>query len=145
MPGLLVGYDGSPPARRALDHAVRRASATKEELVVLHVLPPHVERSSLAAMMPVGLELPRPLAGTFLEHAQAALQDLLRDLAKQGVQAKGLVVLGEPAATVLAVADETRAAEIVIGHKSYQGPAFSLGPNADAILRGAKVPVTVVP
>jgi nucleotide-binding universal stress UspA family protein len=145
MTRLLVGFDGSPPSRRALEHALRRAAAAKDEVVLLNVLPAGAERSSLAAMMPPGVELPPRLAGTFLEHARARMDETVKEASAKGVPVSGLVRMGPPAATLLAVADEAKAGEIVIGHKSFEGPAFTLGPNADAILRGAKVPVTVVP
>lgn len=145
MARLLVGFDGSPPSRRALDHAVRRAAATRDDLVLLNVLPPVAERSGLAGMMPAGIELPGPLGGTFLDRARARMDEVVQETARQGVATTGVVRLGDPASTLLALADETKASEIVIGHKSYEGPDHTLGPNADAILRGAKVPVTVVP
>ena len=145
MARLLVGFDGSPPSRRALEHAVRRAAATRDELVLLNVLPPVAQRSGLAGMMPAGIELPGPLNGTFLERAQARMDEVVQETSRHGVPIEGLVRLGDPAPTLLAMAEETKATEIVIGHKSYEGPGFTLGPNADAILRGAKVPVTVVP
>lgn len=145
MARLLVGFDGSPPSRRALDYALRRAELTKADLVLLNVLPPQVRDSSLAGMMPAGIELPPALSGTFLDRARERLDETVREAHKRGVQATGLVVLGETAPALLAAVDEVKATEIVIGHKSYEGPDHTLGPNADAILRGAKVPVTVVP
>ena len=145
MARLLVGFDGSPPSRRALEHALRRAAVTKDEVYLLNVMPPHAQRSSLAGMMPAGIELPEPLTGTFLEHARTRMQEVVSEASAGGRSVTGLVRLGDPAPMLLALADELKATEIVIGHKSYEGPGFTLGPNADAILRGAKVPVTVVP
>jgi nucleotide-binding universal stress UspA family protein len=73
------------------------------------------------------------------------MEEAVKEASAKGVSVTGLVRLGAPAPTLLAAAEELRAGEIVIGHKSYEGPAFTLGPNADAIVRGSKVPVTVVP
>lgn len=145
MGRILVGFDGSPPSRRALEHVLQKAAQTKDEVVLLNVLPPQVRDSSLANMMPAGIELPPALAGTFLDRARERLEETVREAVKRGVQAKGLVALGDTAPTFLSAVDEVKATEIVIGHKSYGGPHHTLGPNADAILRGAKVPVTVVP
>lgn len=145
MARLLVGFDGSPPSRRAMEHALRRAAQTKDEVFLLNVLPPSAQRSGLSTMMPAGVELPASMSGTFLDTARRRMQDIINETSKEGASVTGLVRLGETATTLLLVAEEIHAAEIVIGHKSFEGDAFTLGPNADAIVRGAKVPVTVVP
>lgn len=141
---ILVGYDGSPPSRRAFLHAVARAVAANDELLVLTVIPPAVRGSSLQRMMPAGIELPAAMSGTFEDNARSRLDSAVAEAAAAGVSAKAEVRAGEAAAAVLEAAAEWGAEEIVIGHKSYEGPDFTLGPNADAIVRGARVPVTVV-
>lgn len=145
MARVLVGFDGSPPSRRALEHAFRRAETAKDEVYLLNVLPPQAEKTGLASLMPAGVELPAPLGGTFLDRARERMQEVVAEATRRGLPVSGFVALGEPAAMLLGAADEWKVSEIVIGHKSYEGPGFALGPNADAILRGAKVPVTVVP
>lgn len=146
MARILVGFDGSPPSRRALQHAARRAAGASEvEIVLLTVVPASVRKSSLSAMMPAGIELPRSMSQTFEETARMRLDEVVAELGRQGVKVRGDVRAGDAAQTLLAFADELRADEIVIGHKSFEGPRFTLGPNADEILRHAKVPVTVVP
>lgn len=145
MARILVGFDGSPPSRRALQHAVTRSGAANDEMVILTVVPSSVRKSSLSAMMPAGIELPRSMNHTFEETARMRLDEVVVELGRQGVKVRGEVRAGEAAATLLALAAELGAEEIVIGHKSFEGPNFTLGPNADKILRGAKVPVTVVP
>lgn len=144
MGRVLVGYDGSPPSKRALDHAVRRALVTKDEVLLLTVLPPSIRESSLAAMMPAGIELPPEMSGTFVENAQRRLVEVAQEAAGQGVAVKAAVLLGEPAETILHAALEMKADEIVIGHKSYEKQA-TLGPNAMAIVMRSAVPVTTVP
>lgn len=142
---ILVGFDGSPPSRRALAHAVARAAAAKDELLVLSVIPPAVRGSSLQRMMPAGIELPSSMSGTFEDSARSRVDEVVAEAKAAGVSAKGDVRAGEAAKALLAAAIEWGADEIVIGHKSYGGPEFTLGPNADAVVRGARVPVTVVP
>lgn len=146
MARLLVGYDGSPPSTRALEHALARAAEGNHELHVLTVLPESVRRSSLAAMMPAGIELPPELSSTFEENARKRLLDTLEE-GRRGrkLALHGHVMAGPAAATLLRAAVELKATEIVIGRKSYEGPEFTLGRNGNEILRGASVPVTVVP
>lgn len=145
MARILVGFDGSPPSRRALLHAVRRSGAGGDEIVILTVVPAAVRNSSLSAMMPAGIELPRSMSHTFEETARLRLNEVVDELARAGVKVRGEVLAGEAAPTLLGFAQQLGAQEIVIGHKSFEGPQFTLGPNADKVLRGATVPVTVVP
>lgn len=144
MGRVLVGFDGSPPSRRALDHALRHAGLTKDEVVLLNVIPPSVKESSLARMMPAGIELPPQMGGTFLDHARARLDETVQQAAKSGVSVRGVVALGEPAASLLQAAEEMKVTQIVIGRKSYAADAI-LGPNAAALIMHATVPLTLVP
>lgn len=144
MAVIVVGFDGSPPARRALEHAAAR-STEEDEIVLVSVIPSAVRERSFAAMMPAGIELPPALDGTFEKRARDRLDELVAEHAKRGVKIRGEVRTGEPAATLLALAGELKAAAIVIGHKAFESKHLTLGHNADAILRGAQIPVTVVP
>lgn len=144
MARVLVGFDGSPAARRALDHAARRAVAAGDELVVATVIPASVRESTLGDMMPAGLGIPRGMSRTFHENAQLRLDELARELQATGAKVRTEVRMGEAAAEILRLAEESRATEIVIGHKAFEGPHLHLGSNAEGILRNAKVPVTVV-
>src|SRR5205823_5173933 len=83
---ILVGFDGSEPSRRALDFAVARAKLSGDEVVVLTVIPPSVANSSLARMMPAGLELPPPMAKTFEESARQRIEDVVKEKQPSGVK-----------------------------------------------------------
>jgi len=140
---ILVGFDGSPPARRALDHATRRAIASGDEIVIATIIPPQVKGSTLAGLS--GLDLPPIFSRTFEENARLRLDEIAADLKRAGAKVRTEVRTGSTPTTVLALADELEVGEIIIGHKAFEGPHLTLGHNADEILRGAKVPVTVVP
>lgn len=144
MGRFLVGFDGSPPSRRALEHALRQAALTKDEVVLLNVLPPTVKESSLARMMPAGIELPPQMSGTFLEHARDRLDETVQEAGRGGLSVSGVVALGEPAGALLQTAEELKATHLVIGRKSYDENA-TLGPNAAQVVMHATVPVTLVP
>lgn len=143
MGRVLVAFDGSEPSRRALDHAVSRAKAG-DELVLLNIIPPSVAGSSLSGMMPMGVELPPPLTRTFEENARQRLADVISQYARQGVRMRGEVRAGDAAQTILAAARELSADEVVIGHQSYESAEMRLGPVAERLVQLLPRIVTVV-
>jgi nucleotide-binding universal stress UspA family protein len=142
---VLVGFDGSPSARRALDRAVARVRDGHGDLLVVSVIPEGARRSSIARMMPAGVELPPPLAGTFEEHTVARLEAVVEAARKAGVEARSELRVGEPVEAILAAALAFKADEILLGAKSYEGPEAEVGPNASEIAARSKIPVTLVP
>jgi len=145
MTRILVGYDGSPHAKRAVDAAIQRAQASKGELLVVTAIPNGVRGSSLSAMMPAGVELPKPLAGTFEDHARASLDEVVAKAKAAAVPARGEVHTGPVVDVLLAAAKEFGAEEILLGVKSFEGPDQHVGPHAAEIARRSKVPVVLVP
>ncbi len=145
MARLLVGYDGSPPARRAFERALARATGMGDEMIVVSVIPPTVSKSSLARMMPAGVELPETMAGTFEDHTRQRLAEVIAEARKAGAKAEGEVRKGSPVEAILAAARDHKATEILLGVKSYEGPEADVGPNASQIAQLANVPVTLVP
>jgi nucleotide-binding universal stress UspA family protein len=106
MKTIVVGYDETEAAKRALDRAADLAEALGEKLVVTSVAP-------------VMLSMPRgtgPIDPTDtpddhraeLEHARAQLQG-------RKVEAEFVTALGEPADTILELAEERQADLIVVG------------------------------
>lgn len=141
---VLVGFDGSDPSRRALDHAVRRARLAGDEVVLLNVIPPSVAKSSLSGMMPAGIELPPQLSRTFEENAWERLHDVVRQYAEPGVKLRAEVRVGEAVQALVDAARELGAGEVVIGHKSYETHEMKLGPIAEGLVRRMPATVTVV-
>lgn len=144
MARILVGYDGSAPSRRALQWALDRAKSTGDEIVLVTAIPTAVAKSSLNQMMPAGLELPEPLGKTFEENAKARLEDVMKEFAMHGVRMSGVVRPGEPGKAFLDAVKEFGAAEIVIGHKSFETGEMTLGPVAERLVKQMPATVTVV-
>jgi len=145
MARLLVGYDGSPPARRAFERALARATGMGDEILVVAVIPPSVRQSSLARMMPAGVELLERLGGAFEDHARERVDEVVAEARKAGAKAEGEVRPGSVVEAILAAARDRKADEIILGVKSYEGPEANVGPNASEIAQRANVPVTLVP
>lgn len=116
---IVVGYDGSPPARAAVTFAVEHARGAPILLV-------HATANS----------------------DDGVLDDVLLEGNDELADARweALSVDGDPAEAILAVARETEAAQIVIGTRARGTLASSLlGSVSHRVLEHADRPVTVVP
>jgi nucleotide-binding universal stress UspA family protein len=134
---ILVAFDGSPHAWRALERAATLASAPNAGLTLLSVAQqPRVFVGPYTAPIPSEEQL---LAEAEAELA-AARQSLAKDLA-----VKTLALAGDPADEILRQAEQGGHDLIVIGTRGH-GDAVSLaiGSVSHAVLRGASVPVLVV-
>jgi nucleotide-binding universal stress UspA family protein len=132
---IVVGYDGSEPARAALDYAARRAAGGGRVVAVhaFHPAPdwlgtPYYDRA-LAAHQTEGRELLRSLE----EHS---------DL---GVELSTSLIEGPPARAIIAAADARDADEIVIGSRGFGPVRGVLGSVSHAVLHGADRAVVVIP
>lgn len=133
---VVVGYDESPGAARALGVAISMANRLGESLVIVYgAAPPGREgeefRSHLEALEAIG----REAVGNALELATA-----------QGVDADVAIVRAKPAEALIRIARERGASLIVVG--SYgESPLRSalLGSTPHKLLHMSTVPVLVVP
>lgn len=100
---VVVAYDGSEPARRALDRTAEivRDSTT---VTVVSVVPQRV--TSLG---------PEPLDPAAVDEHAAQLADARAHLATRGVTARGVEGYGDPALVILEQAKENRADLVVVG------------------------------
>lgn len=144
MGKILVGFDGSEPSRRALDHALARAKMSGDHVVLLTVIPDSVKDSSLAGMMPAGVELPASMTKTFEQSARERLDEIMREFAKTGVTLTGEVRTGEVLRVFLEATKDVGAHEIVIGNRSFEKAATQLGPIAERLVKHMPATVTVV-
>ena len=138
---IVLAAESSPTAGRVTGVATRLAGATGWPLVIVAVwsvpaaatafesLHETVEREDAA----------RAGAAEACEHAAASA-------AAAGLEARTLVLNGDAAAEICAVAEREHAALIVIGaHSGRVLPRGSLGAVSDDVVRHAPCPVLVVP
>jgi nucleotide-binding universal stress UspA family protein len=132
---VVVGYDGSEPARAALDYAARRAGSGGR-VVAVHAFNP----------------APDWLGTPYYDRALAAHQsegrELLRSLEEQSeldVELTTSLLEGPPARAIIAAADARDADEIVVGSRGFGPVRGVLGSVSHAVLHGADRAVVVIP
>jgi nucleotide-binding universal stress UspA family protein len=126
---VLVAYDGSEAARRALAHAADLARPD-DRLTVVNVMPePGVSAS-------IGAPSERL-------RQQQVLDDAGRFPAERGLQARTLALIGNAASEILAAAEQVDADVVVLARR--RGPASHLlGSTSSHVVRSARCDVLVV-
>jgi nucleotide-binding universal stress UspA family protein len=157
MQTIVVGYDGSDSAERALRRAAELAEAFSGRLVAVSVsepaLAPALEPTAELVPPPGagtvglgGVPLPEPAPGPDPEElARAQLERARKALASRKVETEYVVELGDPAERLLAVADERDADVIVVGSREHGFLDRLLGrPVDEAVTRRSERDVLLV-
>ena len=160
MDTIIVGYDGSEQAERALGRAAELAQALGSRFVVVSVAPPlgptaplaevgPVEVPIPAALGPIGTGVPLPVPeGPRPEPEELAQHHLARarnSLASRGVDAEYVAEVGDTVERLLAVAAEREADLIVVGSREHGFLEHLLGrPVDEAVAKRAGCDVLLV-
>ncbi len=135
---LLVPFDGSPQASKALEHAVERhPDAT---ITLLHVIDPIDAGYSAEAVLPSYSE-------DWYESQRASANDLFDD-ARELTGRDDLetdIEVGRPSRIIVEYAREHDIDQVVMGSHGRSGVSrILLGSVAETVVRRSPVPVTVV-
>jgi nucleotide-binding universal stress UspA family protein len=103
---ILVAYDDTDSARRALDRVAALAKAFDSEVIVTSVAP--LMASSPRSSGPIDPTDSPAHHEEELQHARAALQE-------QGIDAQLVAATGDPAGAIAMLADERQADLVVVG------------------------------
>lgn len=138
---ILVGVDRSAPALIALGLATDLAEVAGGSLAVIEVL-------ESVPTFPLGPSTTEASAGEegAPDRARAFLDDQAVAIRERGVEVRTIVRAGEPAATLLAAADELDTTLVVVGTRGRGGPdELLLGSVARTVADRARRPTLVVP
>jgi nucleotide-binding universal stress UspA family protein len=108
MKTILVGYDETEPARRALERAAELATAFDAKVIVTSVA-----QALVGAVAARGVGPYDPVDSPELHREE--LRHAAEFLGERGVQAEYTVALGDPATVILDLAEERHADLIVVG------------------------------
>jgi nucleotide-binding universal stress UspA family protein len=136
MKTIVIGYDETEPAKRALERAAELTEAFNAKLVVTSVAPILVGAGRSAGptdpVDPVGKHLQE------LTHARSFLAD-------KGIEAEFVPAVGEPADTIVEVAEKHDADLIVVGTREPNILERLLGQSVSgAVFRRAHCDVLIV-
>jgi nucleotide-binding universal stress UspA family protein len=133
---VVVGYDGSAHARRALERAAAVAEPGDEVIVL----------SAVTLTPPVGRGPgPAPIREEDRERQRAALQEAAELLAGRGLHVRPVEGIGDPAEAIVAEARESGADLIVVGTRGLGlAERITLGSVSSKVVHHAPCDVLVV-
>ena len=138
----VIGYCDSPACKRAMEFAITEAKQTGAEVVVASI----IEWSPYAFLTPQQLEERHKLNKQETAEATKRLESIVAAAQAQGVTCSAEIRHGHIAESILKIAEEKNAGQIVIGRTT--GSALStriFGSVPTALVQASEVPVTVVP
>jgi nucleotide-binding universal stress UspA family protein len=140
---IVVGFDGSGSARKALDFAVGVAKSQGASVIVAHVL----EWSPYSFLTPEELEERHKRRSEELERAESAvLKPAVEAHSGAGVSISTVMKYGHIAETLCKIAESEGATQVVIGRTGHSGLSSRLfGSVAGSLAQASPVPVTIVP
>lgn len=140
---IVVGIDSSACCQRSVEYAARSAKAADASLLLVHV----IEWSPFSFSTAMENEVRHKRREEELSRAQANLIDpVLARLKDEGLNVEGLVTHGHPAQTIVEIAEEKGASNIIVGRKGTSKLKAQLfGSVPSTLVQVSSVPVTVVP
>jgi nucleotide-binding universal stress UspA family protein len=136
---IIVAYDGSPPASRALDLATELAESFRSAITLMH-----------AIRIPMSTPEAGPAWGDLLgdeeRNGAALLEQAVQRTSKRGVRVETRVVLGAPAETVAEAATRPDVDLVVAGTTGKHAIArVLLGSVTTRLLHICTKPLLIVP
>ncbi|QXJ34183.1 universal stress protein [Saccharolobus shibatae] len=138
MKRILVGYDGSENAERALDFAIELANKFSARLFVVEVI-------DLTLFYNSGILPPLEATKSLEEKAKKDVKKAIEKAKSKGVDAEGITLEGDPAHSILEFAKDNQVDVIIIGSRGLSKvQRIFLGSVSNKIVQESKIPVIVV-
>ena len=140
---ILVGIDGSPDSRRAVDFVIARAKSIKARVILAFV----IEWSQYSFNTPEENEQRHKRREEEIQTAhQRVLDPILKTLASEGVTITGVVRHGQVADVLLQIGKEHDVDHIIVGRIGQRGVKTMLfGSVVSKLIQLTHIPVTIVP
>lgn len=143
---IMIAYDGSTGAERALEKAAGLARLTNAQLIVLTVYRHHAMLEASLSMVRGNIEFGGNLDDAMRGAARKAADQAKAHASNAGVkQVSAFIKAGQPARTIVAMANEKACDLIVVGSRGLGATeAYLLGSVSHKITSIADCPVMVV-
>lgn len=136
---IVVGTDGSPTARRAVMEAIRLAGAVGAALHVVSAYEPL--RGTRIVGAPEGAAKVWSVAPD--AEVQRIVEEAIARARMDGVKARAHTLTGDPAAALLAIAEQEHADLIVVGSLGMHGVRRVLGSVPNKVSHNARCSVLI--
>jgi nucleotide-binding universal stress UspA family protein len=143
---ILIPLDGSELAERALEPAIRIAEKFGSEVILLRVAVPETMLVGLGGLTPQPYEVYDADLRRDQEEAEAYLSGIKTRWAAAKVPIRTEVISGTPPEMIVEAAQEAGADLVVMSTHGRSGLSRLIyGSVAEAVLRGARVPMLLIP
>ncbi|HEY1762750.1 MAG TPA: universal stress protein [Acidimicrobiales bacterium] len=133
---IVVGADGSPTARRAIEAAAELAAMSEG---TLHIVSAYESKNISASDLPAEFKHVNPEG-----EVQALLQELSFVAKNKGTEPVLHSVTGAPAEAIISTAERLNADLIVVGNKGMRGARRVLGSVPNSVAHGANCSVAII-
>jgi nucleotide-binding universal stress UspA family protein len=140
---ILIGIDGSPDSRRAVEYGIAQAKSIQAQVVLAFV----IEWSQYSFNTPEENEQRHKRREEEIQTAhERVLGPMLDSLASEGLTITGIVRHGQVADVLLRIAKEQGAQKIVVGRIGQRDiKSLIFGSVVSKLIQLTHIPVTVVP
>lgn len=140
-PTILIPYDGSEQADRAIEHAIERFGDA--DVVLLTVINP------AESVYATGEGAVSPFPENWYEGAEDQAEEMLSGvvdrLEGEGMEVETAIEVGRPGRATISYVDEHEIDHVVMGSHGRSGVTrILLGSVAESVIRRSPVPVTVI-
>ena len=135
---ILVAYDGSIPAQKALDKALELASLDSAMAIdIVHII--NMNQSAHTAMNSIpGIE------NIFYQEGELIMQDAKNKVGNSSTKCTFKLLTGPPATAILHYAVKNACDFIIMGSRGLGGLKEFLGSVSHTVVHEAKVPVLII-